>query len=240
MSNQRPDLQLELPLAGTSRAAAGGQFSLPLDDPPLTFRLRRSRRSGVTLAADELGLQVNAPRGMALPQIEQAIRQGSRALADRRVSREAGPGKLPRPTQWRDGARFPFLGREVVLRLVAQSDQAGLRDEALYLPLPGDASERQIKDRTEGWLQGEAQRTLAAALARGACELGMPLPAWRLSFAAGTWGGIDAAGRLRLSWRLIHLSPEEIGRLLVQQLQPLRGRAKAGELWETDAAPVPA
>ncbi len=65
MRTIRPDLQLELPLAGAAPAAAGGQASLPLDEPPLAFRLRRSRRSGVTLAMDELGLQVNAPRGMA-------------------------------------------------------------------------------------------------------------------------------------------------------------------------------
>ena len=46
---------------------------------PLQRPLRRSRRAHVSLSVDEQGLQVSAPRGMALPQIEQAIREGSRA-----------------------------------------------------------------------------------------------------------------------------------------------------------------
>lgn len=235
MATSRPDLQLELPLAAAP-AGAGGQASLPLDEPPLAFRLRRSRRHGVSLAMDELGLRVDAPRGMALPQIEQAVRKGRRALA----GREGGPGRLHLPARWCDGARIPFLGGEVVLRLAGVRDPAVLDDATLFLPLPSGAGERQIKDRTEGWLQQEAARVLGAELAGAACRLGIAVPSWRLSFAAGGWGGVEAAGRLRLSWRLVHLSRDEIRRVLARLLQPLCRRGEARDLWDTDAAPVPA
>ena len=94
------ELQLDLPLGGTAPDTAGGQFSLEFDDQPLPFRLRRSQRANVSLRVDEQGLQVNAPRGMTLPQIEQAIREGSRAIVGKLAGKPTGAGKLPLPARW--------------------------------------------------------------------------------------------------------------------------------------------
>lgn len=234
------ELQLDLPLGGTAPDTAGGQFSLQFDDQPLSFRLRRSQRAKVSLRVDEQGLQVNAPRGMTLPQIEQAIRAGSRAIVGKLAGKAAGAGKLPLPTRWQDGVRFPFLGREIVLRLDGVRDGIALCGDALHLPLPPAAGEKQVKDGVQGWLQAQARLAIAAQLEAGCRRLGMALPSWRLSFAAGTWGGVDPDGRLRLSWRLVHISPEEIGSVVSRYLSQLAAARPAPELWEDDAAPVPA
>ncbi len=232
----QPDLQLDLPLGGTTPDTPGGQYSLQLDDQPLPFRLRRSRRASVTLAVDEQGLQVSAPRGMALPQIEQAIREGSRTI----VGKAAGAGKLPLPARWQDGARFPFLGREVVLCLDGGRDRIELCEGRLHLPLPPEAGEKQVKDGVQGWLQAQAQLAIEAQLEAGCQRLDMPNPPWRLSFAAGAWGGVDSDGRLRFSWRLIHISPEEIGSVVCRFLAQLGAARRAPELWADDAASLPA
>jgi predicted metal-dependent hydrolase len=232
----QPDLQLDLPLGGTTPDKPGGQYSLQLDEQPLPFRLRRSRRASVTLAVDEQGLQVSAPRGMALPQIEQAIREGSRAI----VGKTAGAGKLPLPARWQDGARFPFLGREVVLCLDGGRDRIELCEGRLHLPLPPEAGETQVKDGVQGWLQAQAQLAIGAQLEAGCRRLNMPKPPWRLSFAAGAWGGVDPDGRLRFSWRLIHISPEEIGNVVCRLLARLGAMRQAPELWADDAASLPA
>jgi predicted metal-dependent hydrolase len=232
----QPDLQLDLPLGGTTPDKPGGQYSLQLDEQPLPFRLRRSRRASVTLAVDEQGLQVSAPRGMALPQIEQAIREGSRAI----VGKTAGAGKLPLPARWQDGARFPFLGREVVLCLDGGRDRIDLCEGRLHLPLPPEAGEKQVKDGVQGWLQAQAQLAIGAQLEAGCRRLNMPKPPWRLSFAAGAWGGVDPDGRLRFSWRLIHISPEEIGNVVCRLLARLGAMRQAPELWADDAASLPA
>ena len=207
---QQHELQLELPPGDAAPAAPGAQYSLRLDDQPLPFRLRRSRRGNVAFAVDERGLQVNAPRGMTLPQIEQAIRAGSRAIVGKLAVKNAGSGKLLQPVRWHDGARFPLLGREIMLRLDTATDGVALRADILHLPLPPQAAERQVKDRAQGWLQAEARRVLNDHLARCAQRIGLAVPRWQLSFAAGSWGGVGPDGRLRLSWRLIHLTPEEI------------------------------
>ncbi|MBI4989555.1 MAG: DUF45 domain-containing protein [Rhodocyclales bacterium] len=236
----QPDLQLDLPLGGTTPDAPGGQYSLQLDEQPLPFRLRRSRRASVTLAVDEQGLQVSAPRGMALPQIEQAIREGSRAIFGKLTGKADGAGKLPLPARWQDGARFPFLGREVVLCLDGGRDRIDLCDDRLLLPLPPEAGEKQVKDSVHGWLQAQARQAIEEQLEAGCRRLGMPLPPWRLSFASGTWGGVDPDGRLRLSWRLVHVTPEEIGSVVCRFLGQLKASTPAPELWEDDAAPLPA
>jgi hypothetical protein len=67
-----------------------------------------------------------------------------------------------------------------------------------------------------------------------------PVPPWRLSFASGAWGGVDPDGRLRFSWRLIHISPVEIGSVVCRFLSQLKAAQPAPALWEDDAAPVPA
>ena len=234
---QQKELQLELPAGGAATEAPGAQYSLQLDDTPLPFRLRRSRRPNVAFSVDERGLRVSAPRGMTLPQIEQAIRDGSRTIAGKQ-DKAAGPGKLPLPRRWHDGVRFPLLGREIVLRLDAAVDCAGLQEGVLRLPLPPEAADSQVKDRAQGWLQAEAGRVLDECVADCARRIGIAVPHWRLSFAAGSWGGIGPDGRLRLSWRLIHLTPEEIEGVILKQLAPLKEGACARDLW--DAAALPA
>lgn len=236
----QPDLQLDLPLGGTTPDAPGGQYSLQLDDQPLPFRLRRSRRANVSLSVDEQGLQVSAPRGMTLPQIEQAIREGSRAIVGKLAGKAAGAGKLPLPAHWQDGVSLPFLGREITLRLDGGHEGIELCEGRLHLPLPPAAGEKQVKDSVQGWLQAQARLAIDAQLALGCQRLGMPVPPWRLSFAAGAWGGVDADGRLRLSWRLVHISPEEIGSVVCRYLSQLKALRPARELWEEDAAPLPA
>lgn len=240
MSVIQPDLQLDLPLSGTPPDAPGGQFSLQLDDQPLPFRLRRSRRVNVSMTMDEQGLQVSAPRGMTMQQIEQAIREGSREILGKLAGKAAAAGKLPLPARWQDGACFPFLGGEVVLCLNGGCDRIELCEGRLYLPLPPEAGEKQVKDSVQGWLQAQARLAIGTQLAAGCLRLGMAMPSWRLSFAAGTWGGVDPDGRLRFSWRLVHITPEEIGSVVCRFLAQLKASSQAPELWEDDAATLPA
>lgn len=236
MTQQR-ELQLELPTGCAAPATPGTQHSLQFDAQPLPFRLRRSRRPNVAFSVDERGLRVSAPRGMTLPQIEQAIRDGNRAIVGK-LDKAAASGRLPLPRRWHDGVRFPFLGREIVLRLDAATDSAVLRDDALHLPLPPQAADSQVKDRAQGWLQAEARRVLDKHVTACAQRLGIAAPQWRLSFAAGSWGGVGADGRPRLSWRLIHLTPEGIEGVILKHLSSLKERTEMRDLW--DAAPLPA
>lgn len=164
------------------------------------------------------------------PQLELPL--GRQAVPSRRARRP-----LP-PPSWRDAAAMAFLGRSVTLRLDGARERAELIGDILFLPLPPEAGAAQIRDRAQGWLQGEAKRLLGERLALCAQRLFMPEPAWQLAFTAGMTAEFAADGRLRLSWRLAQLAPEDIDRRLLAQLEPLRSRAGARDLW--DAAALPA
>ncbi len=106
--------------------------------------------------------------------------------------------------RWRDGARLPYLGGEAVLSLDTHARSAVLADGVLHLPLPPEATSRQVQDAAEAWLRQEAGRVLAACVALQARRLGRTPPACSLSFAArASWVQPDGRGGLRCNWRLI-------------------------------------
>ncbi len=212
------ELQLDLLSGEPSASACAAQQCLPFEEPPLPFRLRRSRRARVSLGVDEQGVRVDAPRGMTLPLIEQAIREGRRRLGGKLAGRGTAD-KLALPSCWEAGACVPFLGREITLGLDARGTGIVCEGDVLYLPLPPHAGEKQIKDSVQGWLQAQARIQLGVAVSDVCRVLDVPAPIWKLSFAAaGNWGGRDAKGVLRLSWRLVHLTPAEISTVLIRLL----------------------
>ena len=106
--------------------------------------------------------------------------------------------------RWRDGARLPYLGGEIVLALDTRDHSAVLIDGVLHLPLPPEATARQIQDGAETWLRKEAARLLAECVAVQSQRLGRTAPSCSLSFAARAhWVQPDGRGGLRCNWRLI-------------------------------------
>ncbi|CAG0944589.1 MAG: hypothetical protein EFKGCFLK_00526 [Rhodocyclaceae bacterium] len=168
--------------------------------------------------------------------------QSEKSQLELPLGRHPAPRRRPRKTvpaqAWRDAATMPFLGRSVILRLDGARSRAERAGDILFLPLPPEAGEGQIRDRAEGWLQGEARRLLGERLALCAQRLGLPAPVWQLAFTAGMTVEVDAAGRFRLPWRLAQLAPEDIDRRLRRQLEPMQLRAGARDIW--DAAALPA
>lgn len=124
-----------------------------------------------------------------------------------------------RPHAWRDGAALACLGRTLTLRLSdALAEPARVGDE-LHLPLPPQASERQIRDGCEAWLRAQAQALFAGLLAHRAAQAGRSAPPMRLSFARrGHWTASTDDGALQCNWRLIEQTPQVIEHVLTRAL----------------------
>ena len=58
------------------------------------------------------------------------------------------------------------------------------------------------------WLKSRALEALTPRVAHYAARVSLPPPPLKLSNARSQWGVCMASGRLRLSWRLVHLDPE--------------------------------
>ncbi len=106
--------------------------------------------------------------------------------------------------RWHDGAALAFLGRTLTLRLDSAAREAALEGEQLHLPLPPQATPRQIRDRAEAWLRDAAYSRLSEILVRKSTAAGRRPPGLALSFAArGHWAEPREDGSLRCNWRLI-------------------------------------
>ena len=120
-------------------------------------------------------------------------------------------GSAPDPaSRWHDGASLAFLGGRLRLVLGTQHKEALQEGDTLNLPLPPQATPRQIRDRAEAWLRAEAKRRLQQIIdqkfvERGAQALtGHRAPRLALSFAArGHWVEARNHDTLRCNWHLI-------------------------------------
>jgi hypothetical protein len=134
--------------------------------------------------------------------------------------------------RWRDGARLPYLGGEIVLALGTHSRSAVFDAGVLHLPLPPEATPRQVQDAAETWLRKEAARLLSECVARQALALGRAVPACSLSFAArASWVQPDGRGGLRCNWRLIEQPMATIEQAIAPAIAKLPSTAVVDDLF---------
>ena len=212
------------------------QRRLTLDGRTLEYGLKRSSRRTIGFVIDGTGLTITAPRWVTLADIEAAIVGKERwifaKLAEWRTRTEQRA--LP-SIDWRDGAQIPYLGKPVTIALSAPQgvltfDAAGA---SLALALPAHADAQQIKDRVQGWLQGEAKRLFGERLAVYAEKLGVAFTGYALSSAATRWGSCSSDGRIRLNWRLIHFPLSVIDYVVAHELAHLREMNHSPRFWQT-------
>lgn len=122
---------------------------------------------------------------------------------------------------WRDGAQVPYLGGALGLRLSAEVHQATLAGNELLLPLPPEATARQIRDGTESWLRGRAAEIIGQSVRDHALRLNRAVPELRLSFSLRSgWAEADGP-TLRCQWRLVEQAPAVIDTVIARAVAAL-------------------
>jgi predicted metal-dependent hydrolase len=144
---------------------------------------------------------------------------------------------------WCDGATLPYLGADITLRIADSGSQGGAYFNAdtreLHLSLPSPASEQQLKDRVQGWLQSEAKRVFAERLTLYAERLGVSYTSFALSSASTQWGSCTADGKIRLNWRLMHFALPNIDYVVTHELSHLREMNHGPQFWATVQSILP-
>ncbi|WP_133647443.1 M48 family metallopeptidase [Paraburkholderia flava] len=217
------------------RAPDGSKLRrLTLGNQTLYYALKRSSRRSIGFAIDGTGLAITAPRWVTIADIETAIVEKQRWIFAKltewqtRVEQRA----LPR-VDWKDGAEVPYLGHPVRVALGAANLAFDPLSATLGLPLSTQAEQQQIKDRVQGWLQGEAKRLFGERLAIYADKLGVHYRAYALSSAATRWGSCSSDGKIRLNWRLIHFPLSIIDYVVAHELAHLREMNHSPRFWQT-------
>ncbi|KVE37446.1 M48 family metallopeptidase [Burkholderia sp. TSV86] len=210
--------------------------TLALDGRVLAYKLKRSARRTIGFAIDGNGLTITAPRWVTLADIEAAIAEKRRWIFAKLAEWQTRAEQRALPQiDWKEGAQIPYLGKPVTITLA--SAQGALRFDAtaatLGLGLPTHASGQQIKDRVQGWLQGEAKRIFGERLAVYAQKLGVTYAAYALSSAATRWGSCSSDGKIRLNWRLIHFPMSIVDYVVAHELSHLREMNHSPAFWQT-------
>ncbi len=220
-----------------------GHRRLRLDEHTLDYRLLRSKRRTIGFLIDDEGLRVTAPRWVTVAEIESTIMEKCAWIFKKiNEQRERSVRRLQPPMEWRDGACLPYLGTDIVVR-IADSTNTGIRfDEQtreLHVSLPASATEQQLKDRVQGWLQAEAKRIFAERLDIYASKLGVTFKGFVLSSASTQWGSCTANGRIRLNWRLMHFALPNIDYVVAHELSHLREMNHGPQFWATVQSLLP-
>lgn len=200
------------------------------------YLLRRSARRSHGFMINDDGLHVTSPRGSNLADIENAIRAKQRWILTKlfeRSERQVMRGKQ-QTVEWVDGAKLPYLGGVLTLRLqeAARSHctfDADTRE--LRLGVAPGLVEWQIRERVKLWFQDEARRLFGERLDLYAPRVGVSYNTYAISSAGTRWGSCTVAGNIRLNWKLIHYPLALLDYVVIHELAHLREMNHSPRFW---------
>ncbi len=217
------------------------------------YRLRRARRRSIGFVIGAEGLSVSAPRWVGTREIESALHEkGPWILRKLREQHERARAQEAARIDWRDGAGVPFLGDTVLVLLDARGTGvlldngedgpqglAGVPRRLLRVALPHTASQEQIRDAVQSWLQRQARRVFEERCALFGTRLGVQVRRISLSSAATRWGSASADGAIRLNWRLVHFALPIIDYVVAHELAHLREMNHSAAFWKVVGSVLP-
>ena len=231
------------PPRGSPGPAIPGQRRLMLGQHLLSYHLRRSKRRTIGFMIDDDGLRITAPKWVGVGEIENAIREKQRWILSKLHEHQERVTRRLRPQmQWREGGVLPYLGTDLMLRLVANASEGIVYDarlQTLTVSLPAEASQQQLKDRVQAWMQQEAKILFAQRLPVYAEKLDVTYRAFALSSATTQWGSCTADGKIRLNWRLMHFALPLIDYVIAHELSHLREMNHGPRFWATVQSAFP-
>lgn len=216
------------------------------NDPPLKqiqlgshtvhYLLRRSARRSHGFMINDDGLHVTSPRNASQADIDSAIRAKQRWIltklferSERQVTRALTPA-----VEWVDGAKLPYLGGDIVLRLQEAARSHCVFDpdtRELRLGVAPGLVEWQIRERVKLWFQDEADRLFGERLALYAPRVGVSYNSYAISSAGTRWGSCTVAGNIRLNWKLIHYPLALLDYVVIHELAHLREMNHSPRFW---------
>jgi len=218
--------------------AQGMSRSVVLGHERLSYRLRRARRRSIGFQIDDAGLTVSAPRWVTLREIEAAIAEKHHWIVRKRREWNEWRERHRVPVvRFAHGAALPYLGDSLALVLGAAETKCVGTD--LHVALVRDATEFQVRDAVQSWLQSEARRVLGERVAGFAGRISRRYSGWALSSARSQWGSCTHDGRIRLNWRLIHFALPVIDYVVAHELAHLEQMNHSARFWNTVAQLLP-
>jgi len=226
------------------------QRSIALAGHQVGYEFRRARRRSIGFVVGTDGLSVSAPRWVAVAEVEQALQAKAGWILRKLHEQQERARRLQAAkVVWQDGTCLPFLGETVILLLDPRVTGAQLHSApdtlpgvprlTLHLGLPQTASQDQIRELVQTWLQRQARRVFEERCTHFAPRLGVRIKRLSLSSAATRWGSASADGSVRLNWRLIHFALPVIDYVVTHELAHLREMNHSPAFWDVVRSVLP-
>lgn len=202
-------------------------------------------RRRLSLTINERGLRVSAPQRVRLTEIENFIRQ--HAVWILRKLDEQQQIQARRALLLEDGAVFPLLGSNCVLRLMSSTQGRGRlrwQEDQLLLVVPEKTVDPLAARQTmlRRALQARAREVFTERLQhywpllqsalQSQRSTGHGRPPLGLSSARTRWGSCSPRGEIRLNWRLIHLPLHLIDYVIAHELAHLQEMNHSPRFWQ--------
>ncbi|MBV8503744.1 MAG: M48 family metallopeptidase [Paucibacter sp.] len=205
------------------------------------YELKRARRRSIGFVVGAEGLTVSAPRWVTVVDIENALlSKGDWILRKLVEQRERAQRLEAARIRWEDGAVLPYLGMDLTIQLDAGRSGIELLDgQILCVGLPPSATEDQLRETIQAWLQRRARAVFEPRCAHFAALLGVEMKHMRLTSAQTRWGSASADGTIRLNWRLVHYAPSIIDYVVAHELAHLREMNHSPAFWAVVRSVLP-
>lgn len=184
---------------------AGRRKLIQLGSRVVDFRFTRTRRRTIGVAIDATGLSVTAPRHAPWIDIESFMREKSRWILAK-LDEWAAAGS-PVRIHGITGESLPYWGRPVTLAVHTGAKHIATDGDQLVLRMRAPEDRARVRAELIRWLKLDAMRALKPRAAHYAGLIGRLEPELSISNARTQWGVCMEDGRIRLSWRLVHLPP---------------------------------
>ena len=187
------------------RDSPGSRRLLQLGPRIVPFRFARSRRRTIGISVDADGLAVAAPHYAPWNEVEKFLVEKSRWILAK-LDEWSKAGRRARIIGVA-GESIPVRGRNLVLVLAQGEKRVDLSGERLVLSMRQPQERPRVKAELIRWLKTHALDSFAPRASYYAARLSLPAPQVSVSNARTQWGVCTQDGRIRLSWRLVHVAP---------------------------------
>ena len=246
-----PDLALADALSPARFTHPQANREIRLAGAHVAYEFARGQRRTIGFLVGADGLTVRAPRWVAQRDVDAALQEKAAWILRKLGETRQRQARLDAArVEWRDGARFPFLGETVAVRLdphhrfagvggAVLNGEAGRGERTLALALARNATPVQVRDAAQAWLMRQARRIFTERLDHFAPQLKVRWRKLSLSSADTRWGSASADGGIRLHWRLVHFRMPVIDYVVAHELSHLRVMDHSPRFWDTVESVVP-
>jgi predicted metal-dependent hydrolase len=213
--------------------------TLQLKTLQVQYTLKRSsKRRTIGFLINDAGFTVISPKWVTVAQIEESIAEREDWIIRKTFEWQEFTRKRDSlRVDWGDGATVRYLGSDITVRLDNSADVTKMgtifSDSVLRIALPSQATDEQIKNRVESWLQSRAKVIFAERIPLYSQKLGSAPTKWGLSSARTRWGSCAQDGSIRLNWRLVQFPVDIIDYVVAHELAHLKELNHGPEFWRT-------